>query len=366
MEYDVIIAGGSFAGLAAAAQLRGKRVLLVEPNPIGKVQTSACGTFLGVLEATGTMDSLLQTHNHFVFHAPHITYEMAVPHPFCTFDFEIFCQRLLAQSDVEILRASVKGHQGHLVQTTRGDFEASALIDATGWRAALATNGQQRAQVQKGRSFGIETTVPVQDSGLHFWYQPKRLIKKGIAWSFPTGSTSRVGFGSYLGKTRIKDGLEKWVDTDFSLSVDGVHGGYFPYRRRPATTGVVFRVGDAAGQCLPLTGEGIRPALYFGAKAGQLARAMIDGEIDEKKALAIYRRYVNDHAFMYLFLLFAQKSLTNVPETLVEKLAGLIQKPIIFRSGMRYYRRVMKPSMFSLPDINRQAYLPVNLGRADL
>lgn len=154
MDYDVIISGGSFAGLAAAAQLRGKRVLLVEPNPIGKVQTSACGTLLDVLEVTGTMDSLLQIHNHFVFHAPQRSYEMSLPYDFCTFDYEIFCQRLLAQSEVEILRASVKGHQGHLVLTTRGDFEACALIDATGWRAALATNGQQRAQAYKGRASG--------------------------------------------------------------------------------------------------------------------------------------------------------------------------------------------------------------------
>lgn len=35
MNYDVIIAGGSFAGLAAAVQLDGKRVLLVEPHIIG-------------------------------------------------------------------------------------------------------------------------------------------------------------------------------------------------------------------------------------------------------------------------------------------------------------------------------------------
>lgn len=35
MQYDVIISGGSFAGLAAVIQLHGKRVLLVEPYTIG-------------------------------------------------------------------------------------------------------------------------------------------------------------------------------------------------------------------------------------------------------------------------------------------------------------------------------------------
>ena len=35
MQCDIIISGGSFAGLAAAVQLHGKRVLLVEPHTIG-------------------------------------------------------------------------------------------------------------------------------------------------------------------------------------------------------------------------------------------------------------------------------------------------------------------------------------------
>ena len=39
MRYDVIVTGGSFAGLAVASQLRG-RALLVEPYEIGQRQTS--------------------------------------------------------------------------------------------------------------------------------------------------------------------------------------------------------------------------------------------------------------------------------------------------------------------------------------
>lgn len=47
MQYDAIISGGSFVGLASAVQLHGeriKRMLLVEPDTIGAVQTSACRT----------------------------------------------------------------------------------------------------------------------------------------------------------------------------------------------------------------------------------------------------------------------------------------------------------------------------------
>ena len=68
MQYDAIISVGRFAGLAPAVQLRDGRVLLVEPHTIGAVQTSACGTLLAVLEATGTMDSLLQVHDRILVH----------------------------------------------------------------------------------------------------------------------------------------------------------------------------------------------------------------------------------------------------------------------------------------------------------
>lgn len=53
MMYDVTIAGSSLAGLAAATQLRGKRVLLIEPHSVGAVRTSARGTLLAVHVATG-------------------------------------------------------------------------------------------------------------------------------------------------------------------------------------------------------------------------------------------------------------------------------------------------------------------------
>jgi flavin-dependent dehydrogenase len=338
LDYDVIIAGGSFAGLAAAAQLRGKQVLLIEPNPIGTVQTSACATLLAVLEATRTMESLLQVHNHIVLHLHRRTLEFSLPDPFCTFDFRTFCRCLLAQCDVEILPASVLRHRGHVVYTTRGVFDAGVLIDATGWRAALATNAKQGKQSLCGKSFGLETNIPIPESGLHFWYDPKHLWPRMVIWMFPVGLSSRVGVASYLGKTRLKKRLEEWLVTEFGQVPKEFHGGYFPYRRSPATTGNVFRVGDAAGQCLPLTGEGIRPALYFGSAVGGLARAVTEGHLTEAKALDIYRHYVKAHSHLHHYLLLVQKFLTNIPVTCVEGLALIIHRNDLFPRFMRLYR----------------------------
>ena len=50
----------------------------------------------------------------------------------------------------------------------------------------------------------------------------------------------------------------------------------------------MFFVGDSAGHCLPLSGEGIRTAFYFGIAAGREIRAVLDGEQTRPQALARY------------------------------------------------------------------------------
>ncbi|MFQ5684781.1 MAG: NAD(P)/FAD-dependent oxidoreductase, partial [Candidatus Binatia bacterium] len=110
MKYDVIIAGHSFAGLAIASQLRGRRVLLLDPKPIGKGQTSACGTLLGVPERLGLMDSVLQVQSFLAIHTSTRTERYDVrEHSFCTFDYRRFCEGMAEGTDAHILRAAVKG-----------------------------------------------------------------------------------------------------------------------------------------------------------------------------------------------------------------------------------------------------------------
>lgn len=349
MDYEVIIAGGSFAGLAAAAQLRGRHVLIIDPHPIGAVQTSACGTLLAALDVTGTMDSLLQIHDHFVLHLGQRSIEYALPYPFCTFDYRVFCQSLLAQSDAEVLHASVLGHRNHLVYTTRGLFDAETLIDATGWRAALATNSNQQKELQRGRSFGLETVIPASDSGLHFYYDSQELHPYHVGWLFPAGAFSRAGYASYQGNTHLNQDLRTFVHHSFGQSTNGRHGGFFPYRRQPAATGNVFRVGDAAGQCLPFTGEGIRPALFFGAAVGRLARRVLEGEMDLDEAIHIYQKFVQHHAIPHRLLLAAQKVLPGLPMRWIDFLAGSVQPDSRIAAIMRIYWRAIDLSEIAWP-----------------
>lgn len=347
MDYDAIIAGGSFAGLAAAAQLRGRRVLLVEPHAIGTIETSACGTLLAVLEQTGTLDSLIQVHDYFALHLHNCSVEYPLPYPFCTFDYSVFCERLLAQTDAEVLRAAVIDHQGHRVHTTKGTFEAEILIDATGWRAALATGGRQKTAPHRGKSFGLETVIPTSDNGLHLYYDSTRFQPYNLGWLFPIGAFSRAGFASYRGDTRLADPLTAFVGDQFGQPANDRYGGYFPYRQKQATTGRVFCVGDAAGQCLPFTGEGIRPALYYGKAAGCLARRVLEDEIGEDEALASYRKVARRLSQGHTNLLLVQKILPGLPMGWIEGVAGLIQRPVLLKPLLEWYWNLVDPKHLS-------------------
>lgn len=321
MGYDVIIAGHSFAGLAVASRIRGK-VLLIDPKPIGEGQTSACGTLLGVPERLGLMESVLQTHRFLAFHTSARTEQYdVVEHAFCTFDYHRFCQGMAEATAADFLCAAVRGVEGGEVVTDRGRFRGEILVDASGWRAVLANAMHPGHTVRGMMSYGIETVAPRRGEGLCFWYDPD-LVPEGVAWFFPIGEASRIGMASYAGDGHLRPHLEIFLDS-LGLGRAKTHGGYFPWSLREPTVGELFVVGDAAGQCLPMTGEGIRPAIYFGQACGRMIQRVLEGEVSLRQALAEYRAFVLHHRRLYQLLGSLQGLLVRGPVGLVNRLIAL-------------------------------------------
>lgn len=321
MKYDVIIAGHSFAGLAVASQLRGK-ILLIDPKPIGEGQTSACGTLLGVPQRLGLMDSVLQVHPFLAFHTPTRTERYDVRERFfCTFDYHRFCQGMAEATDAHILTAAVKGVEGDEVVTNRGRFRAAILVDASGWRGVLANSVCPGYTPRERMSYGIETVAPRKGQNLCFWYDPN-LVPEGVAWFFPIGHSSRIGVASYAGDGHLRPHLDIFLDS-LGLAKANIHGGYFPWSLREPTFGELFIVGDAAGQCLPLTGEGIRPALYFGQACGRIIQKILEGKLSLGLGLEEYRAFVHDHRGVYRLLGFLQQLLMRGPVGLINRLIAL-------------------------------------------
>ena len=343
MSYDVIIAGAGFAGLAAAGELCGKRVLLIDRKEIGNHQASACGTLLGVMEALDAMDCVLQVHARIVVNGPRGAIDYPLSHPFCTFDFERFMRKMAWRTDAEFLLAQVTGVRGNIVQTTRGEFEAEVLIDSTGWGAALARSIAPRHLNKRMLSFGIETVRPYRGEGLLFWYDPIRCHPKLVNWVFPCGDESRIGVASYRGETKLKEHLERFT-RELGVGMKSLHGGYFPYALREPTVGDIFVVGDAAGHCFGVTGEGIRGALYFGQAAGRIVRRVVDGEITRAQGLAEYRQFVRSHRVYFAITYWIQKIFSNAPGPLAHAILRFFHLPVVLRSVIRIYVAALNPA----------------------
>jgi digeranylgeranylglycerophospholipid reductase len=309
-DYDAIVVGASFAGLAVARQLRGE-VLMLDRNEVGTVQTSACGTPLWVPETLGVSESVLQVHDRLVIRTPTRTvrYDLSSV-PFCTFDYRTFCQGLLAQCRVRFLRTSVSGIQEGTVVTAEGRFTAPVIVDCSGWRRAI-TGGAPAEPRSRHHSFGLETRTSLRDEGLTFLLD-RRLIPQGLGWIFPVGSGSLIGLGSYAGRSKLKPALERLL-REHGTSAGCYHGTYFPNRLLHPTVDRLFAVGDAAGQCLPLTAEGIRPALYFGGECGRIVQQVLDGALPLEAGLERYRRLVARYRGPYRVLRFAQSMAAHAP-----------------------------------------------------
>ncbi|MDR7482161.1 MAG: hypothetical protein QN183_04900 [Armatimonadota bacterium] len=351
--YDVVIAGASFAGLAAARALasgtspaqargaaRGHRVLLVDARPIGEGVTSACAAPVRIVRMMGAEASIAQVHDALVIHTPGGRTRWLLPEPFCTFDYRTFCRCAAAGCTAEVRVAIVRGHEGRRVLTSAGAVETRFMIDATGPRAALAGPGRPRYV-----AFGLESEIPhAVEPGLHFYFVPE--LPDGYAWAFPAGPVTRFGVLSYRGRTKLLPALRRFMDR-FGAQPGELHGGYLATGWTGGLAGAVFAIGDAAGHCLPLSGEGIRTAVLAGWRCGALLRRVLDGDRTEAQARDAYRAFVAAARRRYRGLLVGNLLLLWVPRRTLAPAARWLGRPGARRWFFKHYMGIFDEVPFA-------------------
>lgn len=333
--FDVVIVGGSFAGLATAMQLRGHRVLVIDQYPIGAHQTSTCGLPLAIARAVGAEASIYEVHDTVVLHAAGDEIRFTAPEPYVTVNYEAFCRAMLAGTDAEVWLARAGAAQAGVVISSDGLARGRFVVDAAGWRS-LRGQSVSPAAPMTAAGRGIETELPVRldvSPGLHFFVE-RRLVRDGYAWVFPCGDRTRIGLGSAAAGARLRQRLEAFVG-ELGLEVGPTHGGVMPVVRREPVVGETFLVGDAAGQCLPVTAEGIRAAIVHGAACGRLLAAALEGTISADEARDRYREQVTRTNRFHHRLLVMQSVVNRMPERLVA-LAGRACSP------PRFARRILR------------------------
>ncbi|MGH7921773.1 MAG: NAD(P)/FAD-dependent oxidoreductase [Candidatus Dormibacteraceae bacterium] len=339
-EWDAIVVGGSFAGLAAAMELAGHgRTLLLDKDPIGAHQTSACATPVAVLERLQLTETIAQVHETLHLHLPGGRVRTYRPDfAFATFDYRALCQGLALRTDAEIVEARVTGVVNGAIETRQGTHHAPIVIDASGWRAVLGGALAPGTRPGAARTNGLEAVLSGEPQGLHFWIGDD-LARDGYLWDFPAGGVSRIGLIRYGSGGALKPRLEQFVDR--AVPAGQVHGGVLPAALGRGVAGDAFLTGDAAGLCLPLTGEGIRPALVFGQIAGRLAARVIEGRLPLRTALETYAEMIRGRriALKYGILAQVERRMRHLPGPVIDATAWYFGAgPLAARCQAAYWR----------------------------
>ena len=338
-KYDVIIAGASFAGLAAAREIRNGKVLLIDRKKIGANQTSACGTTLNIMKRVKCEKSILQTFRKIALHTKDRVIDFSLPEKYCTIDYKKFCNLLNKQNNAEFLIANIRKTDGKKVFTGKGNFEAGIIVDCTGWNAVLASSLKKDYVNKKMLSFGIETEIPYKkDNRLRFFFNPE-IIENGAAWLFPAGNKARFGLGSYNGETKILPNLNKFVKS-YGLKAGRIHGGYFCYCLKEPIVKNIFVAGCAAGQTLPLTGEGIKRSINFGLICGKIIQKILGKKISLKQGQEKYKEISLEHKNYYDLLLNAQNKLPEMSNWEISLIAKLLSIKPIDKYFLKKYEEV--------------------------
>jgi flavin-dependent dehydrogenase len=367
---DVLICGASFAGLAVARELAGSGadVLVVDRYEIGERATSACAAPTPWLHAMGVQRSIRQEIPCMGFHTPHGSTRFRLPWSWSSFDYETLCQALFEQTDARFEIAKVQGagnvagsgaggavpERGRnptrraagvadgeiLVHTDRGRLTAPLIVDALGWRRVLGP-GANVQPPDAAISRGLEVHPHGESADLDVWID-RSIIRHGYAWSVPAAGEQRVGVGSYQPRDHVKEPTKEIASR---LDRDAVRyqGNWFPHRLRPATQDGVFFVGDSAGHCLPLSGEGIRTAFYFGIEAGRELRQTLAGKT-RAAALADYAAFSSRHAPAFAYALALQRTIPRLPPRALTALLSVMGRERPCRRAFNWYLALADPA----------------------
>lgn len=287
MKFDLVIVGGSFAGLACArtASLRGLKVAVLDAKdePGAKLRT----TGIVVKEASDDFDlpaNLMRKVRGTRLYAPSgKALELSAPgYFFQATDTAGVLRWMAAEAERAGTRlmfgarfAGAHDEKGS-VQLPDHGLSARYLIGADGARSRVAASfglGRNR-RFLTGLEIECEELRGIDRRYLHCFADSK--IAPGyIGWIVPGHGVTQIGTAARLGR---KPNLKLLVDRAkdlFGISDLRIlerRSGLIPCGGPVGTIGRgrVLLVGDAAGMVSPVTGGGIHTALRYGRRAAQL------------------------------------------------------------------------------------------------
>ena len=342
---DVLICGASFGGLAVARELAasGVDVLVIDRYEIGERQTSACAIPTPWLNALGLQAAARQELPRMTFTTPHGSVGYRLPWSWTAFDYRELCLELWAQcGDARFVtakvngRAATPGEDGDIVvQTDRGNLRAPLVVDALGWRRVLGHPHYQPPAAPLSRGLEVHPHREPAGDALDIWVE-RDVVRRGYGWRVPAGGEARIGVASYDPVRQVKDATVALAER-LDAEPERFQGNWFPHRLRAAADGRVFFVGDSAGHCYPLSGEGIRPALYFGIACGRELAAVLRGERTRDQALDGYREFSHGHRRGFALALRLQRLIPALPPRVLTTVLRVIGRQALVDRAFGWY-----------------------------
>ena len=304
-HFDLVIAGGSFAGLACArtAALRGLKVAVLDP----KLEPGARPRTTGIVVKEACDDFDLPAHlmrkvrgvrlyapddRALDLHAPGYVFQAADT------------PALLRWMADEAARAGAtllygRGfdhadlHERHVELPSLG-LSASFLIGADGARShvAVACGLGRNERFLVGIEIECEPLQAIDPRFLHC-FADSRLAPGYIGWVVPGVNATQIGVAaSRQARPDLRLLLDRLqaIGSIGRLRVMAKRGGLIPCggTLRRLGSARVLLIGDAAGLVSPVTGGGIHTALHFGRRAAQFVSGYL-GDRGQHPAEALLR-----------------------------------------------------------------------------
>ena len=297
LEYDVLVVGGGPAGSSAAHQAAssGARVLLIDRRATIGVPVQ-CAEFVPKLlmreVSPRARRSIVQSVDEMVTYFPGgDTSRLASPGHIlnrATFDQSLILDAVDQGAHV-LSGTRAVAHSGEGVLVRRGRTElrirAQVIVGADG---PASTVGRWMGRRNRTFVIGVQYEVPLREPMTHTEVYFDRAYPLGYAWLFPKGDVANAGVGiARPSAPEARAALDRFLSNLAgrgkigSRTILGFTSGLIPVGGPPEATvgGNILLVGDAAGQCDPITGAGISAAVICGQMAGEAAaRAVREGD----------------------------------------------------------------------------------------
>lgn len=327
MSYDVIVAGGSVAGLFCAREVarRGHSVLVVEedfevgtPEHCGGLVSASGLEDLGIIPSSKTLENQIHQAELISSDGTKITVDAKKQNVLVInrreFDKQIALQAQRSGAEIKV-KTSLKEINGNKAVTTSGTFDFKILVDARGVTSL----------VQKDRTGVLQSA---QYEVYADWIKKGNVEVNFDASKYPGFFSWVIPAADGMGKVGVAGRainamatIEKYLDGRGKHSV--IRKVFAPiWVKGPIdefVTGNIVTVGDAAGQSKPTTAGGIYSCGIGGILAGRaISKFLYTGNYSTLKE---YQKAWNEKfGKEFERQLFARKMLERLDNPTIDKL----------------------------------------------